>query len=638
MIRWLRASLIAAMLSVVAATAPPAQALGGSPLTTEVSSRSAEVGENIQVKLTVSLADEDERPNSPRLEVPAGFGLRGPSVGSSQQVVISGGRMRSESQYVATWIVTPSKPGRYTLGPASVLVNGRRLTDRQLQLEVFPAGSRPRRGAPFANPRAPFGRRRPMGIPGRPWFDFDLGLPDDPLAEPELPPHPPELDIDRARDPVAFLDARISKRRVVIGEQLNYQVFAYGSRGPFGPQASQGPSRADFLTHSVLEFTDQTSVYPIEIGDARWYAAQALELALFPLKAGELQVGPFEMTYGDRFGAYGRPPRSVVRKSQALTVSVSEPPLEGRPPGYRIGDVGRYELEAKVDPREIDTGSATSVWITLRGHGNLPGSLVPPERQGVSWLDPTVSSNIGVDRGRISGERKFHYIVRIERPGLIDLGTFELAYFDPARHRYSVARARLGQVRVTGAPPAAATATPSSTSTLALLPTRTHLGSATRRVPVPSDSPWFWWSVVGGPGAVLLARGLGAHYARLRRRLERRRSSAGRQARDALQRARTALAQQQPAKAATALESALFATIEEQTSLKARGMLRSDLTRALQSLGYRAEVAHGAASLLDELDSARFAGALADTTTWHERVEKLMEQLMRSRSRRRSST
>src|SRR6185295_18275056 len=98
------------------------------------------------------------------------------------------------------------------------------------------------------------------------------------------------------------------------------------------------------------------------------------QMAIFPLKAGDLHTGQVRFTFG------GPTLRAVIeRSSQDHVIHVTEPPRAGRPVGYTLGDVGNFSLSASVDPRKVDQGGEVAVRIDLSGTGNLPAQLRMPE-------------------------------------------------------------------------------------------------------------------------------------------------------------------------------------------------------------------------------------------------------------------
>src|SRR5207237_10340606 len=133
------------------------------------------------------------------------------------------------------------------------------------------------------------------------------------------------------------------------------------------------------------------------------------------------------------------------------------PPVEGRPPGDALGDVGKFALSATVDPREVDQGGAVAVHVELAGAGNVPNAIATPARADVEWLSPEVHDKVGPigDTG-YGGSRTFDYVARIKRAGTVDLGELSLPYWSPEHKRYEVARAALGTAHVRPTPRAPA--------------------------------------------------------------------------------------------------------------------------------------------------------------------------------------
>src|SRR5690606_31914161 len=188
-----------------------------------------------------------------------------------------------------------------------------------------------------------------------------------------------------------------------------------------------------------------------------------------------------------------------MREGKLLTVQVTEPPLAGRPPGYRIGDVGRYKLAARVEPRSARQGDAVAVTVTLSGVGNLPLKLPVPERDGVEWLAPQVSGEVEPEGSVVQGTRHFQYVVRLNKAGSLDLGEFRLPYWDPAQRAYATTTARLGRVEVAPSHSAGTEAAQQELDAArqlsGALRARNQLGQPAKERAYVSDSPWFWASL-----------------------------------------------------------------------------------------------------------------------------------------------
>jgi hypothetical protein len=428
-----------------------------------------------------------------------------------------------------------------------------------------------------------------------------------------LPPYPKELEVGRALDPIAFVLAKVTPDEAVVGQQVTLSVYAYGSRGPFREVNTSEPSRPDFVSHPIIENSYGRHLHRVPIDGELWHALKIREVALFPIRSGELSIGSMRMGFdGRRYPSRGRH-RGLVRESAPLQVTVRDPPLEGRPAGYRLGDVGRFSLSATVQPRTVTAGEAISVVVTLKGKGNLPFSLSTPQRKGVQWLKPNVVDDVEVSGKDVAGWRKFTYVVRLDQPGSIDLGQLELPYFDPWQSAYRVARTGLGTVEVVPGANAASVDGAQEVDPLevAMVP-RAELGAGASPPWRPAGTPWFWGLLAFGPVSVVVARAGTALLSALRGRLRSRRAAPATIAAQALAESRQAAAAGDVATAASQAERALFTAVEGAVGLRARAVLREELSVRLTDAGIGRELAERITALLEAFDGVRFTGQSAE--------------------------
>jgi hypothetical protein len=379
----------------------------------------------------------------------------------------------------------------------------------------------------------------------------------------------------------------------------------------FEESAAREPSHPEFLAQRLVEGGSQP-VYQIDIGGNPWVVVKVREIALFPLRPGRLEVGAFEFGFlGRRYGA--RTGEGLRRSTPPLFVNVSEPPVLGRPPGFS-GDVGRFRLEARVDPREIPAGGAISVVATVRGTGRLPGRHHLPEQSGLEWVEPTLRDDATVTGNRVGGSRSFSYVVRMLEPGTVELGQLSLPYYDPVSRRYRAATADHGEVLVAPAP-AGNAPPPQAAGSGPRLGKLYEFRNALPPV-APSrylaDARWFWLLVGGAPALALLLVVARAGYRRVSWRLASARESRATHATQALRDARRAQRDQQPADAASAAERALYLAIEWATGLRVRAVLRADLEPALGRGGLPADLCERIGAVIDACGAMRFGAPDVD--------------------------
>jgi len=622
--RWVAfAVLVACALSFWAA---PAHAQ--LELQLSIGAREISVGEGVELRLD-AMSSDDEAPSSPELVLPSSFEARGPSVGTRHQMSLNGFNMVTQRGISASWVITPTRPGLFTIGPASVRARGRIEQSDTVQVRVLPEGQQPRRRPrrsidPFDTD--PFGRGS---------FDdlFDR-LKRGGTSLDRAPDAPPDLVPERAPDAVAFLVAKLDKERAVVGEQVTLSIYAHGSRGGFqeAPGARE-PAHPDFLAHRLVEDGSRQPHYQYDLDGERWLAIKVREIALFPLRAGRLEIAPFEYGFlGRRYGF--RDGIGLRRRTRALAVDVASPPLEGRPPGY-AGDVGNFELSVAVQPRVFPQGGSFAVTARVSGTGRLPGELKLPEQSGIEWLAPTIKDELAVTGGKLGGSRTFSYVVRPSQVGKIELGTLRLPQYEPEARRYNVVEAALGSVEILPAPaaanPTAIDAAPAGPKLSELVSFRSELGLSTPRAYL-ADRTLFWWSLGALPLGVLAAAGLGAAARRLRRRLAEREDSPATHARRALGEASRAAGGGDVGRAASALERAVYSAIEWATAVRARAFMRSELGATLERAGLAAPIASRSVELLDRIAELRLgamdAKAVASTLR---QAEALVRELVARR-------
>jgi hypothetical protein len=621
------AGLLVATLALFLARPASAQV----SIQTDVSAQKVEVGQGFQLQMT-AMGVGGRNPTDPMLPVPPGVDVRGPSIGTQTQVSVNNGRMTQSTGISATWTLIARKVGTLRIGPPSVDVGGKREKGRVVTIEVVPQGTLPRQRPRGFDPFSfdPFGSA--SGIPQNPFLQDG---PDEP------PPVPEELRLERAPDPVAFLRAVVTPKNPVVGEQVTLRIYAYGGRGRFTEANPTEPSRADFLAYSPADGGIGEQPVRVRIGDTDFIAHKVRELCLFPLHSGEVVIGPMTMTFQ---GAGYRSRAPIVRQSERVVLNVEEPPLRGRPPGYKIGDVGELELTARVDPLRITAGDGVSVFAKLAGTGNIPLGLVVPQQRGVEWLEPSVIEDIEANASVVKGHRVFTYVVKLSEPGRIDLGELTLPYFDPKKRGYAVARVALGKVLVDPNPskmaasaPSAGGAAPSVRTNGAALPAaRQTLAAFTRPSSPFTDGLGFWGLLLGGPLVVALT---GSGIALGRRAIERmkaRRSDPDRLAAEALRQADEAARTGRAIETAGAVERALFRAIEAGTGLKARALLRTELEGALSNAGVPKTTAESTLSLLDACEALRFTEGANDAPpkALAERARSVAIELARKRRRR----
>jgi len=564
------------------------------------------VGDLLHVEMRAT--SSQAMPKDPRPGGTPGFTVRGQSQSPSQTHISINGNRSDQYALVVDWGLQAQRVGTFSIGPVSVDIGGTRYESKPVSVRVVPAGH-----APARQPPPQRGMPSPFGFsPFDPWRNLIPGMPGVDIAPPAAPEPQvtldPKLSLDAPLALVYFLHAAVDKTSAVVGEQVTFSVFEYRDIGSSGIQIDEEDLHdaqvADFVKHALLrEDQDPTLVGFASIGGRTWAVKLVRKWALFPLHSGDLAIGPMSLTVLRPAGA-----AAGARRTEAFRIHVTEPPAAGRPPGYALGDVGRFTLTAQVQPRDIEQGGAVGVHVELAGTGNLPTALSPGAREGVEWLAPEVHESLGSSgHDAYGGKRSFDFVVRIQKTGSVDLGDLALPFWDPDQRRYQVARAPLGSVKV--APSAAAAIAPAAEQRpLPGLPDarRTVEGPIVHRAHA-DDSPWFWLGLAAGPLAFGLAVAGRAAGRRVARSWQRRRASPAADLKERISSADVACRTGDARGADAAIVRALEAATVAHVGVNVRASVGTEVAGRLERAGVAHDAASSFATLLFECEAARFA-------------------------------
>lgn len=603
MSRLLRALLVLAVCGLTLTR--HALARGPLELHASISSDTVAVGEAFVVELS-AMSEERTSFSDPLLRLPNGLSASGPSMGSKTLVQMGATGTMFRRGVSVKWRLTASAPGRYTIAPPSLRVDGRTVAaDAALRVTVVDASQRPPQRA---NPLDPFGMGSPFDDPfdglfkdAQPKRQGDL-IVDEPVPDLDaLGEGGKRLALRKGDDPYLFLRVVADKSRVVVGEQVTLRFFEY-YRVTNERFDERQPPLTDFLRVPLDDEPGQTPRVATGVGGRLWFVQELDRVAVFPLRAGSLSTGKLRASFRVPFLKN----QTVTRESNDLAIEVREPPGERRPVGYRVGDVGRFELTATVTPRQTVAGETVAVSVKVEGRGVMPNQLKLPERTGVEWLSPEKQDTSDVQSGRIGGSRTFGYAVRVTEVGEVDLGLVELPFFDPDKREYRVARAVLGSIAVkpkAGGAKAEKAGAAEEDPFAAMPKARLRLGAYHRSA---AHAPPLGWSLglLAAPTLALLAARLGARALRAfaTRRLARR-SDPETLARRSLEE----LAVAADASAAAGLaDRAVHHAIEAGTRLRSRGILLDGLAAELARRGLPPTLAAEAQAVLALAERLRF--------------------------------
>ena len=557
------------------------------------------------LRLTLRASSRGHRPSHPVPGITQGFSIIGTSSGPTSQVTITNGHMVSQQGLDTVWSLRANTVGTWSVGPVSVQVGAQTYRAGPVKITVVPAGQAPPHTQ--ANPFDPFGNGSPFGGGG---FDPFRGLLDSLGGREPADSHAadPKLAMDSPLGAVAFLHAVVDTTDVVVGEQVTVSMYLYveGNIRDPGVMDVHEATAADFVKRTLFE--DDTSDHGISRAtvNGRIFNVRLLrKWALFPLKAGDLVVTPMEMTL-QKNRSTGDPSRS----SETLTIHVTEPPLAHRPPGYTLGDVGKFTLSSDVIPRDIEEDGAIGVTLTLDGTGNLPSMITPPAQAGLEWLAPEVHEKVGAIQGdHFGGSRTFAYVVRVHKVGDVNLGWIRLPFWDPVAKRYDTARTDLGTVTVRpSATPKDKAETPPDPFS-ALPDVRAQMGHTHGPASTLAEShpTFFWLSLAATPFAFVVFSGASRAIQSVRERSAEKAASPETDLRAKLAAAEQANRGEDGRELTAATARAVESAIVMYADVTVRDARGGEARERLSEAGVTEDVASRVLAILAECEAARFS-------------------------------
>ena len=334
--------------------------------------------------------------------------LSGPNQSTSMQII--NGTVTSSQSY--SYVLQPREQGKFTIGPASVEVNGTAYRSNPIDITVTKAGGQKKAVA------------QGQGQQGE---KIDIG---DNL----------------------FIKAVADRNRVYQGEQILVQFKLYTRLELADVSIDKLPAMTSFWSE---EFPQSNIAWAMETVNGKQYRVGTIrKTALFPTSSGNLDVQPMEMTckvriprsrqsrdlfdqfFNDPFFGMARM-ADVKIKSNVLKIAVLPLPTNPVPESFH-GAVGRFSLRADLNKRRVKTNEPITLKATISGTGNVKILEAPKLNLPTDFeqYDPKVKEEIERSGSFINGTKTFEWLIVPRYPGEKKIPAMEFSYFDASQHRY----------------------------------------------------------------------------------------------------------------------------------------------------------------------------------------------------------
>lgn len=360
--------------------------------------------------------------------------LYGPEVSTSMSMSSINGRMSSSYSQVFTMLYQAETPGRHTLGSASVVADGKRLTTRPVTIEILPSGS---------STHTPSYQSSPMPQPSSPGNAPDMS---DPMKQSA------GENVD-AQD--FFVKISLSKDVVYEQEAVVCTIKLYTRYNVSQFHCTQQPSFNGFL---IEELQVSNNFQQVEMINGKRYAtAELKKCILYPQESGKLTItsGNFDVqlvqydVFSTPFGQISKPvPINIKVSSNSASVNIR--PLPDPKPANFSGAVGDFSVSSHINPSTFKTYAPATYSIVVSGTGNLkyiqtPAVTMPKE---FDTYDPQNTINTTPTGDNISGTVTFDYMFIPQFVGDFEIPDSYFVYFNTTTQQYDSLLVRGNKIKV----------------------------------------------------------------------------------------------------------------------------------------------------------------------------------------------
>lgn len=569
------------------------------------------VGDHFTYQLEVSGADKNlpdpQLPDFSNFEV-----LSGPNVSSSFQIV----NFDVSSSKTYSFILSPRQVGKIEIPPAFIGYKGKKYQSDNIIITVIKAGQQPPPNQ---------GQRQSQGSQAQ---DADLSQ-------------------------SLFLRAVPSKTSVFVNEQVNVSFKIYFRVNIRSPEFLDLPETVGFWVEEYpikgdIPVTQET------INGIQYRVGEIKKMALFPTKAGELEITPMRLKVHVQVARQRRDPfdvfddffdspfgRMVAKElvSNKVTIRSKPLPAEGKPAGFS-GLVGDFRMQDEIDKSNVPSNEAISLKLKISGTGNLKVIDNIPVEAPPSFevFEPKISDNVNRSGTYLNESKDLEFIMIPRVPGDYTIKPVRVSFFDPFEKRYKTMSSKTHRVTVTKGKelPGNIASGYLSKEDVRLLGKDIHFikEKAPEFVPIgrsPYTTAWFVLGLIIPAIAVAGAYGYRNHAEKVSTDLEyARKRKAHKHARQQLKQAGAYLKVDRLAEFYSEISGALIGYVANKTNRAAAGLVSEDVEKIMISKNVDPELMKEYFECLDVADFRRFAPGQTsrhEAEAFYEQAEKILVKL-----------
>ncbi len=391
-----------------------------------------EVGGKFRVQFTVNTQNVSHfsAPDFKGFEV-----IYGPATSSQSSFQMINGRTSQSSSIIYTYVLLAGNSGTFTIGSASVQVDGKTVKSKPVQVRVLSGGSGGAGGSSnggSSNGGGNYGGGQSSSAPSASSSNIS------------------------AKD--LFMTATASRTSVHEQEAilLTYKIYTLVDLTQLDGKL---PTLDGFQIQEIP--LPRTKEFSIEQYNGRNYRTVTWsQYLLFPQKSGKLTIpsityegvvitrnrnlDPIEAFFNGQSGY-----SEVKRKITTPTLTINVSPLPNKPEGFS-GAVGKFSVSSSISTKEVDANEAVTLKISVQGSGNMK-LISTPEVQfpkDFETYDAKVNDNFQLTRSGLSGSKDFEYLFVPRHPGTYEIPASEFIYFDTESRSYKTIKTEAYTLKV----------------------------------------------------------------------------------------------------------------------------------------------------------------------------------------------
>jgi hypothetical protein len=385
--------------------------------TAQTSKNKVSVGEVFQIAFTINTsASNFKAPSLSDFDV-----YSGPNQSTSMQIVNG-----SMSQSISlSYMLSAKKEGKFTIGAASIVVNGNKLESNVIPIEVKGAAQQQNNTQNSSNAYNPYANQQ------------------------NTTTTTPQYSSDKSNDDV-FIRTFVTKKSCYIDEQIVVTQKVYSRLNLRGFQNYKMPGYNGFWSQNENQKNKQIELGQENIDGVMYYVAEFTKSYLFPQRAGQLTIEPMEIDcivrkrsnkqpqniFEQFFGGGGYEDVVVKAKSKAINIDVKSLPETDKPANFS-GAVGNFSLKAEISKEKLKANESINLKLSIAGKGNIKITDAPKITfpDGFETYDPKITESYN-EGGSFSGTKTYDYLLIPRKPGEFVIKDLDFSYFDPEKKAY----------------------------------------------------------------------------------------------------------------------------------------------------------------------------------------------------------